>query len=296
MQHVDIQNRVYDFFRRFASGQTVFPFAVPFLPNSWYTDKNSFSRFCSKREKLSFCFGSIRCMKKKPFYTELAYLLGILAIALGTAFMERADFGMSMVVAPAYVLYLKLSATWEFVTFGMMEYTLQAVVLLFMAALLRRFRLSYLFSFFTAVLYGFALDGCMALVGLFPVAGIPWRIVFFLAGALLCSLGVAFMFHTYLAPEAYELFVKEVSSAFRISISKFKTGYDCVSCLLGIVLSFVFFGMWHFEGVKWGTILCALCNGALIGWLGKRMEAHWEFTDALPFRRYFEDQPHAAEE
>lgn len=235
-------------------------------------------------------------MKKKPFYTELAYLLGILAIALGTAFMERADFGMSMVVAPAYVLYLKLSATWEFVTFGMMEYTLQAVVLLFMAALLRRFRLSYLFSFFTAVLYGFALDGCMALVGLFPTVGIPWRIVFFLAGALLCSLGVAFMFHTYLAPEAYELFVKEVSSAFRISISKFKTGYDCVSCLLGIVLSFAFFGMWHFEGVKWGTILCALCNGALIGWLGKRMEAHWEFTDALPFRRYFEDRPHAAEE
>ena len=93
MQHVDIQNRVYDFFRRFASGQTVFPFAVPFLPNSWYTDKNSFSRFCSKREKLSFCFGSIRCMKKKPFYTELAYLLGILAklcedICSNRTFME----------------------------------------------------------------------------------------------------------------------------------------------------------------------------------------------------------------
>ena len=104
-------------------------------------------------------------MKKRLFYTELAYLFGILAIALGTAFMERADFGMSMVVAPAYVLCLKLSATWEFVTFGMMEYTLQAIILLLMAALLRRFRLSYLFSFFTAVLYGFALDGCMALVG-----------------------------------------------------------------------------------------------------------------------------------
>ena len=43
-------------------------------------------------------------MKKRLFYTELAYLFGILAIALGTAFMERADFGMSMVVAPAYVL------------------------------------------------------------------------------------------------------------------------------------------------------------------------------------------------
>ena len=233
-------------------------------------------------------------MKKRLFYTELAYLFGILAIALGTAFMERADFGMSMVVAPAYVLYLKLSATWEFVTFGMMEYTLQAIVLLLMAALLRRFRLSYLFSFFTAVLYGFALDGCMALVGLFSPATIPWRIGFFVAGALLCSLGVAFMFHTYLAPEAYELFVKEVSARFCIDIHKFKTLYDCVSCLLGVVLSFVFFGLWKFEGVKWGTILCALCNGALIGLLGKRMEARWEFADALPFRRYFEVPQQAA--
>ena len=91
-------------------------------------------------------------MQKKPFYTELAYVLGILAIALGTAFMERADFGMSMVVAPAYVLYRKFSTVWSFVTFGMMEYTLQALVLLLMGAVLRRFRLSYLFSFCTAVL------------------------------------------------------------------------------------------------------------------------------------------------
>ncbi len=230
-------------------------------------------------------------MQKKPFYTELAYVLGILAIALGTAFMERADFGMSMVVAPAYVLYRKFSTVWSFVTFGMMEYTLQALVLLLMGAVLRRFRLSYLFSFCTAVLYGFALDGCMALVGLIGTSALPWRAAFFLVGALLCALGVAFFFHTYLAPEAYELFVKEVSARFGVNISKFKTAYDCASCLVGVVLSFAFFGFGRFEGVKWGTVLCALCNGALIGWFGKRMEAHWEFVDALPFRRYFEAVP-----
>lgn len=46
---------------------------------------------------------------KKTFYTELSYLLGILILALDTAFMERADFGVSMVVAPAYILHLKIS-------------------------------------------------------------------------------------------------------------------------------------------------------------------------------------------
>ena len=45
-------------------------------------------------------------MKKRIFYTELAYFLGLLILAVGTAFMERANFGVSMVVAPAYLLHL----------------------------------------------------------------------------------------------------------------------------------------------------------------------------------------------
>ena len=31
---------------------------------------------------------------KRIFYSELAYLLGILILALGTALMEKADFGI----------------------------------------------------------------------------------------------------------------------------------------------------------------------------------------------------------
>ena len=43
--------------------------------------------------------------KKKPvFYTELAYIAGIITLAVGTAFMAQADFGVSMVVAPAYIV------------------------------------------------------------------------------------------------------------------------------------------------------------------------------------------------
>ena len=33
--------------------------------------------------------------EKKVFYCELAYAVGIIALALGTAFMEKANFGMS---------------------------------------------------------------------------------------------------------------------------------------------------------------------------------------------------------
>ena len=43
------------------------------------------------------------------FLTEAAYVIGLITLALGIVFMERADFGMSMIVAPAYLIYLKES-------------------------------------------------------------------------------------------------------------------------------------------------------------------------------------------
>ena len=42
---------------------------------------------------------------KRTFYTEVAYILGIVVLAAGNALMEKANLGMSMVVAPAYLLH-----------------------------------------------------------------------------------------------------------------------------------------------------------------------------------------------
>ena len=67
---------------------------------------------------------------KRTFRTELACVFGIVFVAWGVILMEKADFGVSMVVAPGYLLYRWLSPVWSFVTFGMAEYCLQAVLLL----------------------------------------------------------------------------------------------------------------------------------------------------------------------
>lgn len=69
-------------------------------------------------------------MKKRTFYTELAYILGLIVLAFSAALMEASDLGVSMIVAPAYLLHLKLSQTFAFFTFGMAEYTLQAALLI----------------------------------------------------------------------------------------------------------------------------------------------------------------------
>ena len=109
-------------------------------------------------------------MKKPVFYTEAAYLAGLVLLALGTAMMTTADFGVSMVVAPAYLLHLFVSQFWGVFSFGMAEYTLQAALLAAMMLVLRRARVQWLFSFVTAFCYGWILDGFMVLVGLFPWA------------------------------------------------------------------------------------------------------------------------------
>ena len=226
-------------------------------------------------------------MQKKIFYTEWAYVLGLWILALGTALMERANFGVSMVVAPAYLLHLKISESLPFFTFGMAEYTLQAVILIFMMIALRRVKLSYFLSFVTAVIYGFMLDGTMAAIALIPWSGMIASVCFYIVGMLFCSIGVSLLFHTYFSPEAYELFVKEISGKFHLDIHKCKTVYDCVSCGIGIVLSFAFFGLWQFEGVKWGTILCALINGSIIHLCTKCLERIWTFEDRFPLKKYF---------
>ncbi len=225
---------------------------------------------------------------KKKFSTELAYILGIVFVALGVVFMEKADFGVSMVVAPAYLLYRWLSPMWSFVTFGMAEYCLQAFLLLIMVLVIHRFHISFLFSFITAVVYGFVLDGFMMLGKMLPVDFLWQRAIYYVTGMLFCSAGVSAMFHTYISPEVYELFVKEVSRYFHVNINKFKTGYDCVSCLIGVIMSFMIFGIGHFVGVNWGTIFCALINGMIIGCFSAFYEKHWTFYDRFPWRSFFE--------
>ena len=227
-------------------------------------------------------------MKRKLYLpTELAYGIGLLTLALGTALMERADFGMSMVVAPAYLLHLKISRTLPFFSFGMSEYVFQAALLLILWAVLRKFRSGLLLSFVTAILYGLTLDLAIRFLGLVTMEGLAWRIGCYGAGMLVCALGVSFLFHTYLPPEAYELFVREIAARFGWEIHRVKTVYDICSCLLGVILSFAFFGWGRFEGVKWGTVLCALINGSLIRLCSAALERCFDFRDALPWRRFF---------
>lgn len=56
--------------------------------------------------------------KRVCISSELTYIMAIILLALAVAILTSADFGISMIVAPAYLLSLKVGI----ITFGQAEY------------------------------------------------------------------------------------------------------------------------------------------------------------------------------
>ena len=225
-------------------------------------------------------------MKKHVFYSELAYIVGLVILALGTALLVYGGFGTSIVVAPAYILHLKLSQIWPFFSFGMAEYMIQAVILATLLMVFRSRKWTWLLSFVTTVLYGLILDGGSLLTTLLPQS-MPLQIALYILGILMCTMGIALLFSTYFTPAAYELLVKVLSRRFGWKLHIVKTVYDCFSCLVAVGLSFLLFG--RLEGIGIGSVVCALCYGLLIRLHTKLLERIWVFQDKFPLRRYFEE-------
>lgn len=223
-------------------------------------------------------------MKKIRISRELVYVLSIIIMSMGVALMTKADFGVSMVVAPAYILSLKLG----FLTFGQAEYCIQLILVILMCIIIRRFRISYFFSFVTAFIYGAVLDGFICLLNLITLDDFAFRVFLCACGAVITSLSVAMFFRTYLSPCAYDQFVKVVAIRFRFNLNHFKILYDLTSLGISAIMTLSFFG--EFEGIGPATIICAFVNGVIIGLFGKAIDKHFEFYDRFKFAKFFENK------
>lgn len=249
---------------------------------------DSFPGFCIKHgEVVVFLFGGI-VLQKRTFYTEIAFFVGLVLLAFGTAMTALGGFGMSSVVAPAYIVHLKVSEYWSFFSFGVAEYALQATILGLMLILLRRVRLRYFLSILTAVVYGFVLDGAMAVLGLLPMEHWGLRLGMYAVGAVVCALGISLLLRSYLPPEVYELLVKEVSEKWNKPVPRVKTVYDCASLVVAVALSFLLFG--KLQGIGVGTFVCALLNGVMIRLFGMLWDKLFDFKDIPTLREKFIDK------
>lgn len=219
-------------------------------------------------------------MKKLAKSSELLWLLGIIFVALGVAVCSKADLGVSMIAAPAFVVYEAISPLWSGFSVGMTEYMIQGIMLITLCIAVGRFNWRYLLAFAVAVLYGYTLNFFLWILGSEPFAYVWLRYVMLIVGDVITGFGVACFFRTYMPLQVPELFVAELASRFKLNITKVKSTFDITLLVVSLVLAFTLFGdvttfdwstigykSFHHIGV--GTIITTLINSPLIALMGK---------------------------
>lgn len=219
---------------------------------------------------------------KLPRCNELSYVVAVILCSLAVCLSANSGFGVSMVAAPAYILYLKLSTLFPFCTFGMVEYSFQGLLIILLSLFLRRFKWKYPLAFVTAVLYGLCLDFWRLIFGdsIYPLL---WqRILACIAGLLICAFSIALFLRTYLPQQAYELVVKEITEKTHANMHKVKWIYDISSLLVAMLMMFVFFRQFSFSMIGIGTLLATVLNTPLIAFFGKWIDRSISFDPAFP--------------
>ena len=226
-------------------------------------------------------------MKKIQKMNEIAWVIGIVLCTLGICLCTKANLGLSMIAAPPYIFHVWLRDLIPWFTQGTAEYFWQGVILIITCIATRKFKMSYLLSFGTAVIAGVSLDMWFWIFGgngAYEEIGL--RIFSFVVGLILSSIAVAFVFRTTLPAQIYELAVMAIADKFALDRGKVKMANDVIMFVLSAVLSFVLTG--GFGGFGIGTIVITIINAPLITLFGKIIDRYFEF-DSM-FSGFFKER------
>ena len=224
---------------------------------------------------------------------ELLWLLGIIFVALGVSICSKANLGVSMIAAPAFVVQEALAPHFDFLSVGMVEYIIQGLLLLVLCLAVRRFDWRYLLAFAVAVIYGYTLDLFLLILGDFTIEAVWLRWVMLIVGDTITALGVACFFRTYMPLQVYELFVAEVADRFSFPIARVKLGFDLSLLVVSAVLALTLFGdiadfdlgtvgYASFHSLGLGTIVTTLINSPIIALLGKALDKLFDPAPMIP--------------
>lgn len=220
-------------------------------------------------------------MKKISKMNEAAWVLGVVLCALGVCLCTKANFGLSMVAAPAYIIHVFFRDIFAWYTQGTSEYITQGIILVIMCIIIRRFKAKYLLTFVCAVVFGLAVDGCLYLLGgNAPYETMAARIIAFILGETITAVAIAFYFRTDLPLGVYELAVSEISKRFGIDINKVKSANDIIMLVVSVILAFTL--NQSFAGIGVGTVLITLVNAPLIALCGKLLDKFFSFEPRFP--------------
>lgn len=196
-----------------------------------------------------------RAEKPLSLPCEIIYLLAIPITTLGIAFITKSGWGNAAGTAMAYILSHRFTT----LSFGVWSYLVQGAVICVMMALIREAKITYFFSFLTAMANGYCLDFWMWLFTGWQPRGFGENALAFGAGFLFSGLGFMMFIKSRLPAVAYELFVREMMRVRPVGLLKIKLLLD--GGLLGVdfILTLLFFQT--VIGIGLGTVLSTAVMG-----------------------------------
>ncbi len=232
-------------------------------------------------------------MNKVRKTSELLWIFGIVFVALGVAICSKANLGVSMIAAPAFVVYEAIAPFSSLLSIGVTEYIIQGLMLIMLCIIVQRFRWQYLLAFAVAVIYGYTLNFFLWLLGGIDFDTVLIRWVMLIIGDTITAFGVACFFRTYMPLQVYELFVAELASRFKLDINKTKWAFDMTLLVVSIILAITLFGdgptfNWSsigyssFHSIGLGTLVTTVINSPLIALCGRLIDRLFDSSARFP--------------
>ena len=204
------------------------------------------------------------------FRGELALALAVVFNSFGVVLMLYSGSGISAISSVPYAF----SEVFPFLTLGTWTYLFQAVLILTLMVLRRRFVVSYLFSFVVGFVFSELLDLHELWINVLPVNP-GWRVLYFVVSYLILCFGIALSNRCKLPIVPTDLFPRELAQITKITYPKVKISFDAICLLVTAGMTLLFLG--HLQGIGIGTVLAALTMGQVIGIMGNWLDRHFVF-------------------
>ena len=197
------------------------------------------------------------------FRGELALVIAVMINSLAVILMLYSGSGISAISSVPYAF----EKVFPVITLGTWTYIFQAILILSLMILRKKFVPVYLCSFLVGFAFSELLDVNEAWINVLPKT-IPLRVLYFVISYLLICVGIALSNRCGLPIIPTDLFPRELSEIIKVKYSKIKVSFDVIcltitACMTGLILG-------HISGLGMGKV---------IGLIGDQMDKHFRFVN-----------------
>lgn len=193
------------------------------------------------------------------------FLAGLFISSLGVSFVTRANLGTSPISSIPYVLSLRF--TW---TLGNFTIAFSILLILLQLLILRKdFKFEHILQIPVSILFGYFIDLTMLLLKSYQPEAYYMKVLGLIIGCVILAFGVYLEVLANVVMLPGESFVRAIVVTWGTNFGNTKVVFDATMSICAAAISLIFFH--QLEGVREGTLICALLVGFIARFFGKKL-------------------------